>query len=182
MRGSTPTSGPELRVWAACCSHVGTDLRVAGRQSLADAIRHSEDGGAEGGPPFAWDICLHLGDLSGSQTPPDDEEGAEVVRQFRARSASPRCGTPSGGSTDCRQSPRIAMMNDAMNLGRHKHLMLDDSIIDSSQGVVLRSNPARATGEVLLTTRRRAGTSARSASPRCGTPSGGSTDFLDRRG
>ena len=37
-----------------------------------------------------------------------------------------------------------------MNLGRHKHLMLDDSIIDSSRGVALRSNPARATGEVLL--------------------------------
>ena len=42
------------------------------------------------------------------------------------------------------------MTDDAMNLGRHKHLMLDDSIIDSLQGVVLRLNPARATGEVLL--------------------------------
>ena len=84
VRGSTPTTGPEFRVWAASCSHVGTDLRVAGRRSLAEAIRQSEDGGTEGGPPFAWDICLHLGDLSGSQIPPGDEEGAEVVRQFRA--------------------------------------------------------------------------------------------------
>jgi len=78
-----------LRVWATGCCHVGTDLRQ-GRQSLADAIRHSERGGEEGGPPFAWDIALHLGDLSGSQTPPDDEEGREVVRQFGAAKAHRR--------------------------------------------------------------------------------------------
>jgi hypothetical protein len=66
------------------CAHVGTDLRVSGRESLAEAIRHSERGGEEGGPSFAWDVALHLGDLSGSQTPPQDEEGAEVVRQFAA--------------------------------------------------------------------------------------------------
>lgn len=45
-------------------------------------IRQSEDGGTEGGPPFDWDIALHLGDFSGSQTPPADEEGAEVARQL----------------------------------------------------------------------------------------------------
>ena len=73
-----------LRLWAMGCSHVGTDLRVGGRESLAEAIRQSEEGGAEGGPPFEWDIALHLGDLSGSQTGPDDEEGREVVRQFGA--------------------------------------------------------------------------------------------------
>ncbi len=72
-----------LRVWAMGCSHVGTDLS-RGRASLAEAIRQAERGGDDGGPPFDWDIALHLGDLSGSQGPPDDEEGKEVVRQFGA--------------------------------------------------------------------------------------------------
>ena len=54
------------------------------RESLADAIRQSEFGGAEGGPPFDWDIALHVGDLSGNQGSPDDDEGREVVRQFAA--------------------------------------------------------------------------------------------------
>jgi hypothetical protein len=80
----------QFRVWAMSCSHVGTDLRVSNRESLADAIRQAERGGEEGGPPFEWDIALHLGDLSGSQTPPDDEEGAEVVRQFAASTRHPR--------------------------------------------------------------------------------------------
>ena len=39
-------------------------------------------GGDEGGPPFDWDIMLDVGDLSGSQTPPDDDEGREVVSQY----------------------------------------------------------------------------------------------------
>jgi hypothetical protein len=69
---------------------VGTDLRRAGRESLAEAIRQAENGGHEGGPPFDWDIALHLGDTSGSQTPPDDEEGLEVVRQFAASTRHPR--------------------------------------------------------------------------------------------
>ena len=71
-----------FRVWAMGCAHVGTDLRISGRESLAEAIRQSEQGGDEGGPPFAWDIALHLGDLSGSQTPPQDDEGREVLRQM----------------------------------------------------------------------------------------------------
>ena len=33
---------------------------------------------------------LHLGDLSGAQTSPDDAEGAEVVRQFAASTKHPR--------------------------------------------------------------------------------------------
>jgi hypothetical protein len=71
------------------CSHVGTDLHH-GRESLADALRQSEVGGEEGGPPFEWDIALHLGDFSGSETPPGDPEGAEVVRQFGALREHPR--------------------------------------------------------------------------------------------
>ena len=69
-------------LWAAGDAHVGTDLRVGNRTSLADALVQSERGGDEGGPPFGWDIMLDIGDLSGSQTPPDDEEGEEVVRQY----------------------------------------------------------------------------------------------------
>ena len=66
-------------VWAAGDAHVGTDLKN-GRESLADAIRQSEGGD----DPFHWDIMLDVGDMSGSQTPPDDQEGVEVVRQYRA--------------------------------------------------------------------------------------------------
>ncbi len=73
-----------FHVWAMGCSHVGTDKRVGKRESLAEAIRHSESGGNQDGPPFDWDIAVHLGDLSGTQTTPDDEEGREVVRQFAA--------------------------------------------------------------------------------------------------
>jgi hypothetical protein len=79
-----------FRLWATGCAHVGTDLRVAGRESLAEAIRQSEEGGSDGGPPFEWDIALHLGDLSGSQTGPDDDEGREALRQFAASREHPR--------------------------------------------------------------------------------------------
>ena len=71
-----------FKLWAAGDAHVGTDLERGNRQSLAEAILQSEQGGDDGGPPFDWDIMLDVGDLSGSQTPPDDEEGMEVVRQY----------------------------------------------------------------------------------------------------
>ena len=78
------STGNAFRLWAMGCSHVGTDLRVSGRESLADAIRQSECGGSEGGRPFEWDIAVHLGDLSGNQSSPTDQEGQEVIRQFAA--------------------------------------------------------------------------------------------------
>lgn len=71
-----------FRLWASGCAHVGTDLAHSGRRSLAEAIIHSEHGGKEGGPPFEWDLSVVLGDFSGAQVEPDDEEGREVVRQF----------------------------------------------------------------------------------------------------
>jgi len=77
-----PSSG-SLRIWAFSDAHVGTDKR-RGRDSLADAITHSESGGKEGGPSFEWDIALDLGDQSGGQGVPRDDEGEEVVRQFGA--------------------------------------------------------------------------------------------------
>lgn len=64
----------QFRIWACGCSHVGTDLEH-GRESLADAIRDADR-------DMAWDIALHLGDFSGSQTPPKDPEGEEIVRQL----------------------------------------------------------------------------------------------------
>ena len=56
----------QFRLWAMCCSHVGTDLGF-GRESLADAIRQSEQGGEEGGPAFDWDVAVVLGDHSGGR-------------------------------------------------------------------------------------------------------------------
>lgn len=73
-----------FRLWAMGCAHVHTDMEVSGRESLASAIRDSEQGGQEGGPPFQWEIALHLGDICGGQLPPTDNEGPEVVRQFAA--------------------------------------------------------------------------------------------------
>jgi len=74
-------SSKQFRVWAAGDSHVGTDKRN-GRLSLHDSLKQSEFGSDDGGPAFDWDIMIDIGDLSGSQTPPDDEEGAEVVSQY----------------------------------------------------------------------------------------------------
>lgn len=76
------TSGPgvkDFRVWAFGDAHVGTDLK-SGRKSLSDALRQSE--GAGPGPGFAWDIAVDVGDSSGGQDAPKDDEGAELVRQF----------------------------------------------------------------------------------------------------
>ncbi len=73
----------EFRLWVWGDAHVGTDLRH-GRASLADAIRQSEEGGEEGGPPFAWDLAIDVGDMSGGQAVPEDGEGEELVRQFGA--------------------------------------------------------------------------------------------------
>jgi hypothetical protein len=84
LAGSTPASPPrQFRLWAIGDAHVGTDLRRR-RESLADAIRQSEQGGPTGGPAFDWDIAINVGDFAGNQSAPDDEEGREVVRQYAA--------------------------------------------------------------------------------------------------
>jgi hypothetical protein len=69
--------GKPFRLWAFGDAHVGTDHRF-GRKSLAEAIAHSEQ------EPFDWDIAINVGDLSGSQAPPDDAEGQEVVGQLQS--------------------------------------------------------------------------------------------------
>jgi hypothetical protein len=69
----------EFKLWAAGDAHVGTDMRAAERESLADAITQSESDAG-----FKWDAMIDIGDLSGSLTPPDDDEGREVLRQYRS--------------------------------------------------------------------------------------------------
>lgn len=65
-----------FRLWVFADAHVGSDL-AGGRESLATAIRQSE--GTSG---FDWDVALDLGDMSGAQGLPKDDEGKEIVRQF----------------------------------------------------------------------------------------------------
>ncbi len=72
-----------FRLWVGGCSHLATDIRF-GRESLADAITDSEQGGDEGGPAFDWDIMLHLGDLKGAQDTPSDEDGELFLEQIGA--------------------------------------------------------------------------------------------------
>jgi len=78
-----------LRIWASACSHIATDAQH-GRRSFAEAMAQADQGGAEGGQAFDWDIGLHLGDLSGTQPPPTDEEGPEVVAQLSSSAKHPR--------------------------------------------------------------------------------------------
>ncbi|MBS1823847.1 MAG: metallophosphoesterase [Acidobacteria bacterium] len=70
--------GDALRLWVFSDAHVGTDKKRGERESLADAIRQAESGA------FEWDLALDLGDQSGGQAVPEDDEGQEVVRQFGA--------------------------------------------------------------------------------------------------
>jgi len=73
------TTGGPFNLWAFGDAHVGTDLRRAGRESLADTIRQ-----VEGPDGFDWDIAVDIGDMSGGQDTPQDDEGQEVVRQLGA--------------------------------------------------------------------------------------------------
>lgn len=86
MAGLAPPSAADapprqFRLWAVGDAHVGTDI-ARKRESLADAIRQAEHGGEGGAPPFDWDIAINVGDFSGNQGPPEDDEGREVVRQY----------------------------------------------------------------------------------------------------
>jgi hypothetical protein len=79
-KSATSKSQPpkSFRVWLISDAHVGSDMKH-GRESLSTALRQSES--ATG---FDWDIALNLGDMSGAQETPKDEEGEEIVRQFGA--------------------------------------------------------------------------------------------------
>jgi len=84
-----PARRRQLRVWVTSDPHVGNDSRqVEGRQpreSLAEAIRQSESSLG-----FDWDLALCLGDFSGHQGLPPEEEGRQVVHQFAALSRHKR--------------------------------------------------------------------------------------------
>lgn len=73
-----PPEKKTFSLWASGDSHVGTDKK-RGRESLAEAIRQSEFGDAKlGAPAFDWDIALHVGDFSGNQGSPKDDEGKVI--------------------------------------------------------------------------------------------------------
>jgi hypothetical protein len=84
-------------LWVISDQHVGTDKAASEgiqhglvgfrpppvrAESLATALRQSEEGGAFGGLSFNWDIALNLGDYAGFWDAPEDEQGREVVRQY----------------------------------------------------------------------------------------------------
>lgn len=65
-----------FNLWAFGDCHVGSDKRSE-RDSLSDSLRQVE---SENG--FDWDIGVDVGDMSGGQKVPEDEEGEEIVKQF----------------------------------------------------------------------------------------------------
>ena len=94
---TTSREGATFNLWVISDCHVGTDKAAsAGIQhglvgfrpppvypeSLAEALRTSEEGGRFGGPPIEWDIALNLGDYAGFWDAPEDEQGHEVVHQY----------------------------------------------------------------------------------------------------
>ena len=64
-----------FKVWASGCAHVNADKKM-GRDSLGEAIIDSEK-------YFNWDIGINIGDFSAAIGLPLDEEGKEVVNQFK---------------------------------------------------------------------------------------------------
>jgi Calcineurin-like phosphoesterase len=91
-----PQEAETFHLWVMSDAHVATDRAVSNAirngmdfippaaypESLASALRQSEQGGDLGGPPFRWDVALELGDNAGLWDLPDDEQGREVARQF----------------------------------------------------------------------------------------------------
>lgn len=85
-----------FHLWVFSDAHVATDRAVSAAirngmgfippagypESLASALRQSEQGDDLGGPAFRWDIALDLGDNAGLWDLPNDEQGQEVVRQL----------------------------------------------------------------------------------------------------
>ncbi len=96
---ASPAKAAEAKIfslWVFSDAHVATDKAVSAAirngmdflppagypESLAVALRQSEQGSELGGPPFHWDIALDLGDNAGLWDLPDDEQGQEIVRQY----------------------------------------------------------------------------------------------------
>jgi hypothetical protein len=95
-----------FNLWVISDQHVGTDKAASTGilhglvgfkpppvyfETLAEALRQSENGGAFGGPPIPWDIALNLGDYAGFWDMPEDEQGQETeFRQHRGQQACSR--------------------------------------------------------------------------------------------
>ena len=80
-----------FKLWAVGDAHIGSNnMQEESRKILAEVILGTERGGTDGGPPFDWDIMLDVGDLSGSDTPPKDWEGEDLVAQYRVSTRHPR--------------------------------------------------------------------------------------------
>ncbi len=71
----------DFKLWAFSDAHVGSNIK-GGRKSLQEALKQSESGGEEGGPPFEWDIAVDAGDMTGGTKLPQASEGEEIIRQF----------------------------------------------------------------------------------------------------
>lgn len=65
-----------LTIWASGCAHVSFDKKH-GRESLGDAIKQSER-------DFNWDLGINVGDFSAAFGLPTEQEGEEILRQFKA--------------------------------------------------------------------------------------------------
>lgn len=76
-----PSSGGEsFSVWATSCAHAPIDAQH-GRESIVRSISQSE-GVSPDTVGFSWDIMIDAGDLSSSQFPPTDQDGAIIVEQY----------------------------------------------------------------------------------------------------
>ncbi len=98
-RNGNGKAAENFYLWVFSDAHVATDKAVSEAirnkmnfippagypESLANALRQSEEGGALGGPAFPWDVALDLGDNAGLWDLPDDKQGEEVARQYTAR-------------------------------------------------------------------------------------------------
>ena len=82
---------PVFNLWVISDPHVGTDKAMSTAvqhgmvgfnpppvhpESLAEALRQSENGSAIGAPPIPWDLALNLGDYAGFWDAPEDEQGS----------------------------------------------------------------------------------------------------------
>ena len=65
-----------FKIWTSGCAHVFADKKM-GRDSLGQAIDDSEKF-------FEWDIGINIGDFSSAIGLPSDDEGQEVVKQFKS--------------------------------------------------------------------------------------------------
>src|SRR5215475_14315366 len=86
-----------FNLWVISDAHIGTDKAMSEAaqhgmvgfapppvhpESMAEALRQSEEGSAIGGTPIPWDIALNLGDYAGFWDAPEDDQGREIVRQY----------------------------------------------------------------------------------------------------